>query len=204
MRLPWQSPDDHHRALLARAQAGDREAFRTLYVDLYDPVARFVARRVRRREDAEDLVGKVFHQFLEHLGDIDPQRGSTRMFVLSMARNAVIDFARVRRNNLPLEDVAALLEDGGHGPLETMIHEERVAALRSAISEMASESRELLLLRHGDGLKHAEIAELMGETTDTIKQRLWRAHRALRERLDTHAAAETSSGKGEVTRVRPG
>jgi hypothetical protein len=69
----------HDRGLRHPATLG------AIYVDLHDPVARFVARRVRRREDAEDLVGKVFHQFLEHLGDIDPGRGTTRMFVLSMA-----------------------------------------------------------------------------------------------------------------------
>jgi RNA polymerase sigma-70 factor, ECF subfamily len=203
--LPWPGPDDHQRALLERAQAGCREAFRALYLDLYDPVARFVGRRVRRREDAEDLVGRVFHAFLEHLGDVDPRRGTVRMFVLTIARNAVIDHARSRREGLPIDDVANVVADERQSPLDALLREERIRVLRAAIGELSAELQEVLALRHGDGLKHAEIAEILGENTATVKQRLSRAQRALRERLEAGRTGKDAGGaKREVVDVRLG
>jgi RNA polymerase sigma-70 factor, ECF subfamily len=201
--LPWLSPDDRHRALLERAQAGDREAFRALYLELYDPVARFVGRRVRRREDTEDLVSRVFHAFLEHLGDVDPRRGTVRMYVLSMARNAVIDHARARREAMPIEDVANVLVDERQGPLDRLLREERLRALRAAVAELPADAREVLALRYGDGLKHADIAELLGESTAAVKQRLSRAQRALRDKLESACAKSDEGGaKSEVVDVR--
>jgi len=205
MRLfPWPSPDEKHRALLLRAQAGDREAFRALYLELYDPVARFVGRRARSRADAEDLVGRVFHQLLEHLGDIDLKRGSVRMFVLAMARNAVIDHARGRKEQTPIDDVAPVLEDERNGPLDALLQEERLAALRRAVEELPPDMRELLALRHGDGLKHQEIAEMLGESTDAVKQRLSRAQRALRDKLEVERVKGDGGAKGQVVDVRLG
>ncbi|MDI1449656.1 sigma-70 family RNA polymerase sigma factor [Polyangium sp. 6x1] len=195
MRLfpwPWADPDDRHRALLARAQAGDREAFRSLYQDLYDPVSRFVGRRVRRREDVEDLVGRVFHKLLEHLGDVDLRRGSVRMYVLSIARNAVIDHARARREGTPIDDVAPILADDRATPLDSLVQKERIRALRAAVAALPDHVQEVLALRYGDGLEHAEIAALLGESTAAVKQRLSRAQRSLREVLQ----------EGEVVDVR--
>jgi len=195
MRLftwPWADPDDRHRALLVRAQAGDREAFRALYKELYDPVCRFVGRRVRRREDAEDLVGRVFQKLLEHLGDVDPRRGSVRMFVLATARNAVIDFVRTRREGTSIDDLAPILADDRGTPLDSLVQKERIRALRAAVAALPDEMQEVLALRYGDGLKHAEIAALLGQSTDAIKQRLSRAQRSLREALQ----------EGEVVDVR--
>ncbi|UQA58309.1 RNA polymerase sigma factor [Polyangium aurulentum] len=198
--LPWPTPDDRQSKLLKRAQDGDRDAFRALYLELYDPVARFVARRVRRREDAEDLVSRVFHGLLEHLGDVDPRRGSVRMFVLTMARNAVIDHARTRRDGLPVEDMAALLADERGGPLDALLQKERLRALGAAMAELPEDVREMLALRHGDGLKHAEIAELLGQREAAVKQRLSRAQRALRERLAGGAARDEEEGAGDEGR----
>ena len=199
MRLfpwPWSDPDDRHRALLARAQAGDREAFRALYQDLYDPVFRFVGRRVRRREDVEDLVGRVFHRLLERLGDIDPRRGSVRMFVFAVARNAVIDHVRARREGTPLDDVAPVLADDRGTPFDSLVQKERVKALRAAVATLPDDVQEVLALRYGDGLEHAEIAALLGQTPAAVRQRLSRAQRSLREVL------QRAGAEGEVVDVR--
>ena len=47
--------DRRQRLLLRLARGGSEEAFRRLYRELYDPVARYVEFRVRNREDAEDI-----------------------------------------------------------------------------------------------------------------------------------------------------
>ncbi len=106
MSLLWPSSDDRLAELVEAARRGDRRAFQALYQALHEPVTRFVARRVRRREDAEDLVARVFHRALERLGDFDRRRGNARMFVLSIARNMVVDQHRASRREAPIDDVA--------------------------------------------------------------------------------------------------
>lgn len=218
MSFLWPSYDDRLRELCARARAGDRDAFRALYAELYGPVAKFVARRIGRREDAEDLVAKIFHKLLERLPEIDQARGSVRMFVLSMARNAVIDHVRTRRGAVPIEDV--LLVDEAGTPLDALLREEDLRDLRAVLLELPDDTREMLALRYGDGLRHGEIAELYGINVAAVKQRFSRALRALRERLrggreeiegreaslrgEAGAAGEgdESSSKGSVANVR--
>jgi RNA polymerase sigma-70 factor (ECF subfamily) len=178
MSFLWPSRDDRQTDLLEAALRGNRNAFRTLYRELYGPVTSFVGRRMRHLQDAEDVVAIVFHKFLERLGDYDAKRGTVRMFVFAIARTAVIDWLRAVRHDVPVDELAGSMMDSGESPLETLVRGERIGQVRQALLEISASSREVLVLRYGDGLTHAEIAELLGIRLDAVKQR---ASRALRE-----------------------
>lgn len=178
MSFLWPSRDDRQRDLLQAALRGQRDAFRTLYRELYGPVTSFVGRRLGHRQDAEDVVAIVFQKFLERMRDYDVTRGTVRMFVLSMARSAVIDWLRHVRDDVPVDELAGTIADGSESPLEALVRGERSALVRRALLELSASSREVLVLRYGDGLSHAEIADLLGIRVDAVKQR---ASRALRE-----------------------
>jgi RNA polymerase sigma-70 factor (ECF subfamily) len=181
--------------------AGDRRAFTRLYRDLHPLVARFVARRVDSRADAEELVAEVFRRVVEHLAAFDPKRGSVRAWVLRIARNAVIDHYRARKHPLAPSVVASLdslgslsslsslgslgmLAMNGHegGPLDRMLADERSARIRELLAACSDETRTLLAMRYGDGLRHAEIAELLGLGEAVVRKRISRAVRELRSR----------------------
>jgi RNA polymerase sigma-70 factor (ECF subfamily) len=186
MSIFWPSRDERLQDLLGKAVAGDREAFRSLYRGLYDEVARFVGRRIANREDAEDLVARTFHRFLEGLGRFDARRGTVRMFVLSIARNALIDHLRASRAGVPLEEIAATLADDSESALDALVEDESERAsaheARALVSELPAPTREILVLRYGDGLSHSEIAALTGASESAIKQKVSRALRDLKER----------------------
>jgi len=182
MSFLWPSRDDRQRDLLEAALRGKRDAFRMLYRELYGPVTSFVGRRIGHPQDTEDVVAIVFQKFLERLVDYDARRGTVRMFVLSMARSSVIDWLRNVRNDVPVDELAGTIADGGESPLEAMVRGEMRALVRRALLELPAASREVLVLRYGDGLSHAEIAELLEIRVDAVKQR---ASRALRE-LEAH------------------
>jgi RNA polymerase sigma-70 factor (ECF subfamily) len=164
-----------------RAVAGDRRAFTGLYRELHPLVARFVARRVDSRADAEELVAEVFRRVVEHLGDFDPERGTVRAWVLRIARNAIIDHYRTRKSPVALEAIADGLRETS-GPLEHMIADERTARVRALLAECPEETRKLLAMRYGDGLRHAEIAQLLGLREAAVRKRISRAVRELRLR----------------------
>lgn len=172
-----------------QAAAGDRRAFTRLYRDLHPLVARFIARRVDSRADAEELVADVFRRVVEHLAEFDPKRGSVRAWVLRIGRNAVIDHYRTRKHPLALGSVdsvgplATLALNGNEsGPLDHMLANERSARIRELLATCSDETRTLLAMRYGDGLRHAEIAELLGLGEAVVRKRISRAVRELRSR----------------------
>jgi RNA polymerase sigma-70 factor (ECF subfamily) len=192
MRLPWQEPADHHARLAARARAGEAAAFVALYRELYGPVARFVARRVPARADAEDLVARTFHRFLEGLAAFDPARGSPLALAIAIARNQVTDHRRARLAHQP-EAAALTAPDDAPDPEAQLARREALRAVAALLDGLPPATRELLELRFGDGLSHAEIAALTGGSVAAVRQRLSRALRALRQ------AARAGPGAQEVT-----
>lgn len=188
MQLPWPLRDELHARRLARAREGDGEAFRALYRDLHPEVSRFVARRVRARADAEDLTARVFVAFVERLRDYDRGRGSVRGWLLAIARNAIIDhFRRVRPTATPGELLDALPCDAA-GPLDGLLERERLDQLAALVRGLDPEARELLSLRFADGLRHREVAAILGLQEAAVKQRVSRILRDLRARLSLAAS----------------
>ncbi|TPV95667.1 MAG: sigma-70 family RNA polymerase sigma factor [Myxococcales bacterium FL481] len=173
-----------NRWLLA-AQGGDRRAFRDLYRELYPDVVRFVARRVGNAADREDIVAIVFHRVVERLDHFDPGRGTVRAWVLTIARNAVIDHVRRRRNHAALDEVV-LAEFGC--PVERLAADEVSRRVRAWLDGQATELKEMYVLRYGDGLRHREIADVLGLSESAVKQRFSRSLRELRLHLRSMAS----------------
>jgi len=194
MRRPFEQPAAHHARLARRAAAGDRAAFVELYRTLYPPVARFVARRVPARADAEDVVARTFHRLLEALPALDGARGTVLGWALTVARHAATD---LRRAGAMAGDAggeaAPEPADGAPDALGRLEAGERLRALARVLDGLPAATRELIELRFGDGLKHAEIAALQGVSEAAVKQRVSRALRELRAAL-----AAPGAGAGEV------
>lgn len=182
--IDWLGPIQEVRLArwVRRAQRGDRDAFRELYRALHPVTFRFVARRVARREDAEDLVAQVFWRLLDGLDRIDPRKGSVRAYVLSAARRAVIDHLRGSAPRAASQ-VEPQVPDPSPGALERLIDAERTSAVLAALASLEPEKRELLLLRYDAGLRFSEIAEVLGLAEPAVRQRASRALRELRDRV---------------------
>jgi RNA polymerase sigma-70 factor, ECF subfamily len=179
--LPWPLRDAWLSRLVVRAQRGDREAFRALYQALYPAVSGYVRRRVQRPADAEDVIGQVFFRLLEGLARIDPRKGSVLAYALSAARHALVDQARGRAGHVPEEEAAALV-DGATSALEQLVQSEEAARVRAELALLPPQTRELLVLRYADGLRYAEIAQMLGLGEAAVRQRTSRAVRELRAR----------------------
>lgn len=173
------------------AAAGDAGAFRRLYDRLYPVVAAYVGRRIETTADVEDLTSRVFVRFVEHLPRYDAQRGHPRAWVLTMARNQVIDHLRTRRRLDGTPERLDVLADAAVAPDDKVAVDEALSRLREQVAALAPEDRELLSLRYGDGLPLREIAAMTDRSLDATKQRLSRAQRKLR----SSAAPPTSPAK---------
>ena len=170
--------------LVRRAQRGDARAFSALFSALHPVVYGYLAARVRVKADAEDLTAVTLHRFARRLARYDAARGGVRAWVMTIARNALIDHVRkTRRTDVaPLAGEHLLADlrfapDGGEA-------DPRLAQIREALAEHPPTTREMFALRYGDGLTIAEIAAVLDMSEAAAKQRFSRTIRALKDKLD--------------------
>jgi RNA polymerase sigma-70 factor, ECF subfamily len=173
-----------HAALddIARAAtAGDVEAVGRLYDELVGPIYRYVAVRVRRREDAEDLTHLVFERIVAALPRYHHNGRPFAAWAFRIARNAVIDHQRRSRPTEPL--FAGDEPSDGLGLEALSLQREELRELQAAIARLTPDQREALLLRYAGGLSADEAAEVMGRRAGTIRGLTFRAIEALRRQL---------------------
>lgn len=168
-------------ALARAATLGDTAAMASLYDELVRPIYRYVALRVRRREDAEDLTQVVFERIVAGLPRYRHTGRPFQAWAFRIARNAVIDHRRRERNHEPLD--ATDRPHQGDGPLAQTLRGEEIAELRQAMRRLTSDQQEALALRFGGGLSAEQAAHVMGRRAGTIRGLTFRAIGALRREL---------------------
>lgn len=167
---------------LARAAcAGDVEAVGRLYDELVTPIYRYVAVRVRRREDAEDITHQIFERIVAALPRYRDNGKPFAAWAFRIARNAVIDHVRRAR---PLEPLDAATEPHDEVGLEQIsLRGEEIRELRRAIRELTADQQEALALRYAAGLSAEEAAQAMGRRAGTVRGLTFRAIETLRRKL---------------------
>lgn len=171
------SVDDLARA----AVGGDVEALGRLYDALVDPVYRYVAVRLRRREDAEDVTQLVFERIVAALPRYRHNGRPFAAWAFRIARNAVIDHQRRLRPTEPLGTIAEPIDR--LGAEDRALQEEEIRELRAAIRRLTPDQQEALALRYAAGLSAEEAARVMGRQAGTIRGLTFRAIEALRRHL---------------------
>ncbi|MBI3097517.1 MAG: sigma-70 family RNA polymerase sigma factor [Planctomycetes bacterium] len=172
--------------LVRRSRAGDAEAFGAL-VARHEPGVRRVARSwTPTAADADDLAQTAFLKAWQDLARLeDPSR--FRPWIFRIVLNAARDSHR--RSLLRPFHAARAIEGAdppdGRDPSRAAAAAETTAALEAAIAGLPEELREALSLHVGEGMRHAEIAEIAGVNEATVRWRLFQARRILREMLGT-------------------
>jgi RNA polymerase sigma-70 factor (ECF subfamily) len=188
-RVPAGERDDAE--LVRRILKGEGEHFETLVARYQTRLFRFISRYTNDAEDARDVTQEVFLKVYGALDSFDPRyRFSTWLF--RIAGNAAIDHLRRRRGRVISLDLSPDEEGGSraidprdHGPdpLEDLTRRRLRQAIDEAIEKLPEDYRELLSLRHYGELPYEEIAELKRLPLGTVKNKLFRARRALRDLL---------------------
>jgi len=152
----------------------ERGRFARLYTRYRDLMFRAAVRILKNDMDAEDAVHQAFLAILKHFSKIrkidDP---ATKAYVVVIAERKAIDALRARK------EIAAPELDA---PVPFSAPED--ADLADAIRSLPARYREALLLRYAHGYTAAELAALWGIKKSSAQTVLWRAKKALEERLE--------------------
>ena len=168
--------------LVAEAQQGDSWAFGVIFDHYHESIYRFIASRVHRPSDAEDLTQLVFVKALEALPRYESRGIPFGGWLFRLARNAVIDHVRTRHDHAELDSVVEWAH-GDAGPDELAVVRQELDAVGLALASLTDEQREAIELRFFAGLSAREAAEAMGKQEGTVRGLQFRAIAALRRQL---------------------
>ncbi len=186
--------DDAISGLVAAAQDGDPEAFGSLFDHYHGPVYRYVAARVRRPSDAEDLTQLVFVKALEALPRYQARGVPFGGWLFRLARNVVIDHIRTRREHATL-DLAAERPALDGGPDELAALRQELDSVATALRRLTPEQREAIELRFFAGLSAREAAMAMDRQEGTVRGLQFRGIAALRRELGIEPGADEQQAR---------
>ena len=141
----------------------------------------FFAKMTSSRTAAEDLVQDVFFRILKYRGTFrDESRFKAWMF--HIARNARVDYYKKHQADaFTVEDGTEELRSRFGMPGENLEQEQQILMLECALSQLPEDKREVLILSRYHDMKYEQIAELLGCEISTIKVRVFRAVKELRD-----------------------
>ena len=174
--------DEAIERFVEAAKGGDPEAFGALFDHFYGPVYRYVAARVGRPSDAEDLAQLVFVKALEALPRYELRGVPFGGWLFRLARNVVIDHVRTRREHVTL-DIIVQQSTEDDGPDELAALRQDMDSVAFALRRLTPEQREAIQLRFFAGLSAREAAIAMGRQEGTVRGLQFRAIAALRREL---------------------
>ena len=169
--------------LLTRFRRGDPDAFEALFRRFQAPVYAWIVRIVRDRAAAEDLTVETFWRIHRARERFDSE-ASFGAWARRIATNLAIDHVRRRRPEVALsEDLAKVTV------ADPLLQSERRRQIAAAFRRLPPKLRVAATLSLIEEQSHREIAEALGTSEGTVRVRVFRAIRLLRQHL-THAGAE--------------
>ncbi|MBF0447508.1 MAG: RNA polymerase sigma factor [Magnetococcales bacterium] len=182
-RLPGIDPDI---AAVHAAKRGDAAAFSALINQLHLRVYRFILRQSASNQDAEDLTQETFMEAHRRLSSFEETaRFST--WVLGIAQNLVRNYRNRSpqfRFNAVSTDALSTLSSSDENPEEMLQKQRRMDKLRRGIEEsLTPDLRQALILITLEGMDYQEAADVLDIPVGTVKTRVFRARKALREFL---------------------
>ena len=175
---------------VARARAGDSEAWGDLYREYAPAIFRFCRRALPTREDAEDATTDVFIKVKDKLHQYDATRPFTS-WLYKVAANHCWDLLRRRkiRQDKETEDLDTLpLEHPDANQLEQLIEQRTSEEVRKALDKLPSRARMALVLRYYSDMSYDEIADALGVRRAFVGVVLLRARHELRQALEGSGA----------------
>jgi len=179
--------------LVTRILAGDADLYETLIARYERPIVNFIYRMIGDYEQALDLAQEVFFKAYRSLDRFDPTfRFSTWLY--RIASNRSIDHLRKQapvllslndpRDGEQGPEGAIQLKSSTRGPEDLLASRELGEQISLAIDALPAPYRELILLRHLQGMSYEEIARMKRLPLGTVKNRLFRAREILRKKLE--------------------
>jgi len=177
----WYQVDD--RLLHQRVVSGDEAALAELY-DLLSPLVFGLCVRVTRdRAIAEDITQEVFLTYWERPLGFDPDRGTLRAWLATLAHRRSVDHVRAEERRKASLLGPRLFERAPEPPEEGILAADEALRVKKALQSLPPGQREALELAYYGGITYRQVAERLGLPEGTVKTRIRQGLRHLAEML---------------------
>ncbi|MCC3763528.1 sigma-70 family RNA polymerase sigma factor [Glycomyces sp. TRM65418] len=170
--------------LVARAQNGDPSAFGEIYDRYSETVYRYIYFRVNNAQLAEDLASETFLRALRRISSFSWQGRAFGAWLVTIARNLVVDHFKSGRYRLEIVKPDVLGADAqdadpSTSPETAALEKLTNATLLTAVKKLNPDQQECIVLRFLQGFTVAETARTMGKNEGAVKALQYRAVRTL-------------------------
>lgn len=169
---------EHEQALIQAAQNGDAQAFEELLNARYDTIYRFALKWCGCVSDAEDIAQLSSIKLAQGIRQFRGESAFTT-WLYRLVINCAKDWQRTQARHQSVEDVessASSIDDRHDGnAAESQLYLQQVL---SKVASFGEGFKETLVLVFGEGLNHAEAAEVLGIKESTVS---WRIHQVRKQ-----------------------
>ena len=163
---------------------GDLVSFEEAVLPHLDAAHNLARWLLRNEQDAQDVVQEAYLRAFKSFGGFHGSNG--RAWLLTIVRNTSYTFLKKNR----VVDLTTTFDEDIHvagsesvSPATILEHTEDAELITHAMDQLPAEFREILVLRHQEGLSYKEIADIAQIPPGTVMSRLARARAKLREYL---------------------
>ena len=185
--------EEDYQLVLAHNQ-GDNAAFQRLTVKYRLRVYNHCRRILSDNDESEDLTQEVFIKVLRNIRNFQPIY-SFYTWVYRITVNCCIDHLRKSRRRPPETSQSSNFPEGAQNKQEWEIPDDRYnpedrfdqnifrETLGQAMGQLSEKSRPIIILKDFEGLSYLEIGSVLGLSLGTVKSRLWKARKELKDLL---------------------
>lgn len=171
------------RELIKKSLQGDKNSLELLIKKYLKPIYSFSFNLLRDQQDAQDLTQEIFLKMWKNLKNFDENQ-NFKSWLFKIAKNSCIDFIRKKKKFLVynLETIENLPD------LQLLLKEEAenkdlLEKIKIEIEKLSRKSKEILNLYYNFGFNFREIAQISGESINTVKSRHKRAIEKIKNSL---------------------
>jgi RNA polymerase sigma factor (sigma-70 family) len=172
------------------AQPAELTSFEEALLPHLDAAHNLARWLLRNEHDAQDVVQEAYLRAFKSFGGFHGSNG--RAWLLTIVRNTC--YTLLKKNQAvdftTFDEEIHVAGDESASPATVLEHSEDAELIREAMNELPAEFREILALRHQEGLSYKEIADIAQIPPGTVMSRLARARAKLREYLAVRIGKE--------------
>lgn len=180
--------------LIKKAQKGDVASFEKI-IEVYQPIIYNISYRFAgNADDAADMAQEVFLKMFKNINTFQ-FKSKLSTWIYRVATNTCLDMVKRKSRQASAYSIDDGIEDdegnvtvgevadAGPTPDEVVEQYEVRDIVNSAISQLSEDYKTVIILRDVQGLPYDEIAEIVDCSVGTVKSRISRGRKNLREIL---------------------
>lgn len=175
-----------NKFLASKLRDGDSEAYKFLYDSYYVMLCRYSYRIVKEYDTAESIVSDLLLHLWESRTTL-VLHPPIRNYLIKAVRNRSLNHLALKRNKVEVDignyHLHTIEQQSSQDPLDAIINEELEKRIKYAIGKLPKVCRKVFIMSRYEGVAHAQIAEQLEISENTVKYHIKRALLELKTEL---------------------